>query len=174
MIPKTYFHFSVLLLAVAFWVSGCSKSDDQREFENNARTQAPQGITEMTFEGTVVAGKQDPDDWRIAPMFGGLIDVETPAYPNPVAFNSNLSIDLYISGLETISALEVYAFKFPGELYGPLYIEENLSSTTLVTINLNASSIAHSTGGSEASNIYRLLIFDGRQNLITYGDVRIE
>lgn len=169
---KTFhLHFLIFFLASLLAV-GCSKSDDQRRFEDRAQV-PPKGITEMTADGKAVPDKEDPDDWNISPMFAGLIEVETPAYPNPVALNSNLRIDLYIRGLETISALEVYAFKFPSDIYS-LYIEENLSSTTLVTINLNAESVSNSSGGSQASGIYRILIYDGRQNLITYGDIRLQ
>lgn len=165
-------YFPIIFLA-GILLAACSKSDDQRNFEDAAFT-APQGITEMSANGTPVPDKEDPDDWRIAPMYRGLIDVETPAYPNPVALNSSFRIDLYITGLETISALEVYAFELPGKLYVPIYIRENLSSTTLVTINLNAAAVANSSAGSRASGLYRILIYDGRQNLISYGDVRIQ
>ncbi|HEX6981948.1 MAG TPA: hypothetical protein VF181_04235 [Balneolaceae bacterium] len=165
-------YFSIILLA-GILLAGCSKSDDQRRFEDQALV-APQRITEMTANGRAIADKEDPDDWRISPMYRGLIDIETPAYPNPVALNSNLRIDLYITGLETISTLDVYAFELPGRIYGPVDILENLSSTTLVTINLNAAIVANSSAGSQASGIYRILIYDGRQNLISYGDVRLQ
>ncbi|HET6527693.1 MAG TPA: hypothetical protein VFG39_02990 [Balneolaceae bacterium] len=165
-------HFSIIFLAGVL-LAGCSKSDDQRDFENGAFA-VPRGITEMTANGTVVPDKEDPEDWRIAPMYRGLIDIETPAYPNPVALNSSFRIDLYITGLETISALKVYAFELPGKLYVPIYVRENLSSTSLVTINLNAAAVANSSAGSQAAGLYRILIYDGRQNLISYGDVRIQ
>jgi hypothetical protein len=165
-------YFAILFLAGTFLAS-CSKSDDQREFENAALS-VPQGITEMTARGTPVPDKGDPDDWRVSPMYRGLIDIEMPASPNPVALNSSLRIDLYITSLETISALEVFAFELPGSLYGPIFNQENLSSTTLVSINLNAAVVANSSPGSQASGLYRILIYDGRQNLITYGDVQIQ
>lgn len=160
-----------LLLAAGLFLNSCSKSDDQRRFEDRSQAE-PAGITEMTADGHAVEDRADPDDWETAPMYSGLIEVETPAWPNPVSFNSNLRIDLYLYGVDNLNRIEVYAFEFPGQLYGISSLDLS-SSSSLVTINLNADAIATSSGAG-ASGIYRLLLYDGRENLITYGDVLVE
>lgn len=155
--------------------AGCSKSDDQRQFEDQARTE-PSGITEMTAGGEPVSNKEDPDDWHVAPMFAGYVEVEKPAFPNPVSFNSNLRIELSVlPGLDNLQYIEVWAFEFPNQFHpGPLATIDNVSSSQLLTLNLTAGNITGSSGGSGASGTYRLMLYDGRENLISYGDVRVE
>lgn len=170
MIKKVSFCFYILLLVPLLLSTGCSKSDDQRRFEDQAQAE-PQGITETSGSGEST-GQPDPDDWRIAPMYSGLIHIEVPAYPNPVNFNSNLRIDIDIRGPEVLSRLEVYSFEYPGQLHGPLSVLDN--PTYLQTVSINAEAIANSSGGSGASGLYRLLLYDGRENLISYGDVRVQ
>lgn len=176
---KYSLYLPIFFLAGFLIIVGCSKNDDQRDFENQALSSQPEGITH-TKNAEIIEGKTDPDDWRISPTYSGLIRVEVPAHPNPAAYNSNnIQIDLYIiSNLERTNSIEVWAFKNPGRnnIYGPLYIEDDLSSTSsFISIPLTGELIAGSNGGSAASDIYRILIFDENQrNLITYGDIQIQ
>lgn len=156
-------------------MTGCSKSDDQREFENQALSE-PQGITETDLNGNVIS--TDPDDWRISPMYQGLITIGTPdnqpPHPNPLSFNQELTINIYIRSLETLSRLEVYAFELPSEANSPtIAVREDISSPTLETITLSGQLISGSSGGSQASGLYRIIIYDGQQNVVTYGDIQI-
>lgn len=164
-------------LAVLSLVS-CSKSDDQREFENRAISE-PEGITETNSNGDVVNDNIDHDDWQISPMYQGLItigttgDVEYP-HPNPLPFNLDLTINLYIRTVETLNRIEIRTFEFPSQDSFPIRtVRDNISSPTLENFTLSGSLISGSTGSSQAAGLYRILIYDGQQNLITYGDVRI-
>jgi hypothetical protein len=157
-------------------LGGCSKSNDQRDFEDEALTQ-PQGITETNANGDVQ--NTDPDDWRIAPMYRGLVSIGTPdnqpPYPNPLSYNQDLTINIYIRSIETLNEIVVRSFEFPSQANAPaIAIREELSSPTLETITLSGQTISGSSGGQQAAGTYRILIYDGKQNLITYGDIRIE
>lgn len=171
-------HSFIFILLGAALLYGCSKSDDQRKFEN-AAFKTPSGITEMAANGRVTDnGNEDPDDWQIGPMFQGLIELSSPAigaYPNPVNLNTSLRIDLDIKGIESISGLQVYVFSSPERLTGPIY--QNTQSSLppgVMTITLDPAQFSSSGAGSQASGIYRILIYDNRQNLITYGDVQVQ
>lgn len=171
------------IILIAFLILGgmlasCSKSNDQRQFEEQARSQ-PQGITETDAQGQVA--NTDPDDWRISPMYRGLVFIgdgisgSQPPYPNPMQYNQRLDLSIYVSNTETLDRIEIYSFEIPSQLNGPIYTESDISSPQLVSpTNLSGEFISSSSGGSQASGLYRLLIYDGQQNLITYGDIRIE
>lgn len=154
-------------------VASCSKSGDQREFERDAFT-FPQNYTATDAHGALLPNATDPDDWRIGPMFGGLVAVSTPAWPNPVNLNNSFQIELDIRGIESVSGLEVLAFDEPGQpLIGPLYLEdEGALSGGLHTITLSPGQFHNPE--TSITDLYRILIYDGNQNLITYGDVQIE
>lgn len=166
----------VLLCVGSLLLNSCSKSDDQREFENQGLTE-PEGITETDNSGSIK--NNDPDDWRISPMYQGLITIGSTGedlhpHPNPLPFNLQLTIDLYIRTIETLNRIEIYSFEFPEEANSPaIAVREDISSPTLETFTLSGQLISGSTGGSQASGLYRILIYDGKQNLITYGDIKI-
>lgn len=165
-----------LLVLVALLFAGCSKSDDQRQFEREALHQ-PQNITETDGSGKIT-GTSDPDDWRIGPMYRGLINIGNfsepqPPFPNPVAFNSDLHIYLTQLTPDEINTLEIYKLtEFNNRQIVRLYEEFEINST-FNDLRIPASSIADGEG-SGASGIYRLLIYDGRGNLISYGDVEVQ
>lgn len=165
----------ILLFCAGYLLTGCSKSNDQRDFEKQARSE-PQNITETDGQGNVI--NADPDDWRIGPTYSGLVSIGTPdnqpPYPNPLPFNQDLTINIYIRSIETLKRIEVYSFERPSQVNGPLSVLQNFTTPTLETITLSGETISGSSGGSQASELYRLLIYDGQQNLITYGDIRIE
>lgn len=169
--------YSLVLLLVGFTLAGCSKSDDQRKFERQAHSD-PSQITETNTQGKVLS--TDPDDWRISPMYRGLVSIGVgisdfqPPYPNPLPLNQDLTLNLYINDIETLSRFEIRTYRLPQGISGPIYTEDDLSPPTLVSPSLSGQLIAGSTGGSQASGLYRILIYDGQQNVITYGDIRIE
>jgi len=173
---KNLFSSISIFLFVACLVAGCSKSNDQRKFEDQALT-TPNNYTQTDGQGNVI--DKDEDDWRVSPMYRGLITIGTPdnqpPYPNPLSFNQQLTINIYIRSIETLNRMEVYAFKFPSQANAPaIAFREDLSSPTLETFTLSGESISGSPGGSQATGLYRILIYDGQRNLITYGDISIE
>lgn len=173
MILKLYSYLCVVLLA-GFLFVGCSKSDDQRKFENEALT-APQNITETNDQGEIV--NEDPDDWRVGPMYRGLINIgsadsEAP-HPNPLGYNQNITIWINFNVSDPVDAIEIRKFRLPSDRNYPQlrYLQnDQLVRNNIITIE--GQLIAEGSGDSGRGD-YRIMIYDGNQNLISYGDVRI-
>jgi len=160
----------VLLLSISLLINACSKSNDQRDFEDRALT-PPQNISEFTANGQPVPDRNDPDDWRIGPMFRGLIDIETPAHPNPVNFNSSFTINIDVKGFDAINGLEIFAFQDPQQFIGPVFVSnETTLPPGITTVIIEPSQFAQAASGS---SLFRIVIFDNNENLISYGDVQV-
>jgi hypothetical protein len=152
-------------------LTGCSQNDSQREFEREAFNLAS-GITQTNERGEIVEGNLDPDDWRIAPFFQGLVIVD-PAFPNPVLSNGRVFINVQVTGIDAVSGLVVYVLHEAGNV--PRFIYEEPSRplmTGLYTISLNPLSIAQFQENSQG--IYRIILEDFNRNIITYGDIQIQ
>ncbi|HLR25848.1 MAG TPA: hypothetical protein VK112_08250 [Fodinibius sp.] len=161
----------IILLGVS-----CSKSDDQRRFEEEA-LRPPQHITETNAAGDTT-GTVDKDDWRIGPMFRASISLGTlgesqAPFPNPVGLNTTIHIYLTQPSLDRVTRLEVYQLTGATGPHLVQIFEEYEVNSGLNDLRIPASLIAEGQG-STASDLYRLLIYDGAQNLITYGDIRIQ
>lgn len=162
-------HFLIVFLSLGLLIS-CSKSNDQRKFENQAFS-FPENIAEYNANGQPVENRDDPDDWRIGPDFSGLIKIQTPAHPNPVNLNSSITIDIDVAGFEAINGLEVYVFRDPANLIGPVFVsDQSPLPPGVTTVIMDPSQFAQSSSGSQ---LYRILIYDNRENLISYGDIQV-
>lgn len=178
MLSNNFFQYPTLLLIAGFLiVAGCSKSNDQREFENQSLS-TPSNFTTTPTQGEIT--DNDPDDWRVSPMYRGLINIGTgissfqPPYPNPMDFNQNITINIYLSNIDNLDRLEVYSFETVSEAgKPPIAIRDNISSPSLVTIQLSGQEISGPSGGSQANGLYRIRILDGDLNVVTYGDIKI-
>lgn len=150
----------------------CSQSDAQREFENQAFS-TPQNITETTSSGDLVdGGDTDPDDWRVGPDYRGLVEVGKPAYPNPVLIDDFIFIELDFGFESRIRGLRIFAFSDPNVNIQQIdEITRELS--TIETLRISPSLFAGSTGVGLAS-VYRIVITDQNENVLTYGDVEVE
>lgn len=168
-----YIFFIVCFAFLLF--PGCSKSDDQREFENRALTE-PNGITETGSTGELT-GTRDKDDWQIAPMYRGLISIgfsdNAAPYPNPLNYNQNLTLEIKFNVSDPVDATEIRKFRTLASQPTQIRFLQQDELGTFNTITLQGKNIAYGEG-SGASDIYRLLIYDGNYNLISYGDVRIQ
>lgn len=179
MLKKIIIPALFLFVSTAFILAGCSKSDDQKEFEQEAM-RPPQNITETDASGEIIDNERDPDDWRISPMYQSLITIGQPytqlPHPNPVLYNQNLTLEIRIGSVETLSSIKVLAVDSLGQnTTGPPIAERNnLSSSFSLNIPLSGQLISGSSGGSQTTNLYRIFIYDGRNNLISYGDVRVQ
>lgn len=161
---------NLLLLLCGMLLLSCSKSNDQRRFEDQALT-PPQNISEYTANGQPVQNRNDPDDWRIGPMFRSLVTIQTPAHPNPVNFNSSFAIDIDIRGFESINGLQIFAFQDPNRPIGPLFVsEQSQLPPGVTTVILEPTQFAQSASGD---TVFRILIYDNQQNLISYGDIEV-
>lgn len=153
--------FGLLLL-------GCGKSDDQKEFEDQAFS-TPSGYTE-TIDANHEPDKVDPDDWRISPMYQGIVSFNVIPWPNPVTFNGQLNFDLGILP-QGVSNIDIYVFSESSQnLLGPI---DNISSTELQGGNVNIRLAASNFSNTGSSGLFRILILDGQEDVISYGDVQV-
>lgn len=169
-------HRTGWLLLLALVLAGCSAQDDQREFEQEA-LQAPNGYTQTDKSGDSEEEQVDPDDWRTAPFFQGLVTVD-PAYPNPALSTDDIEIRVDIITLESnIRTLIAYVYyhntSAPLKQVGsPITIS---STSGYYQINFSASELARF---NNASGLYRVILYDSNSsnygNIVSYGDILIE
>lgn len=162
----------VALLPAVIILFGCGVEEKQSNFEDAALS-PPHGITEMTATGVPVEKeKADPSDWRISPRFRGLVEIQTAPFPNPVSFNGTIQMNLYITGIQAVNGLRVFVFRpNTNKLSGPYYTETGPLRPGFETIRLSAKAIAQR--GTGTKNLYRIVIYDGQRNIITYGDIKV-
>lgn len=159
----------VLLLCLV--IQACTVNQDQEQFENEAFT-LPSNFTPTDVHGDIDEERKDPDDWRIGPMFSGAVEILYPANPNPVTFNSHFEIELWFNSSDRISGLNVLAFRDNPEQ--PMFIlEEPGSDIDNGVFSIRLTPADFHTEGVGTEPLYRILIFDANENLITYGDVKI-
>ncbi len=148
---------------------GCSQNDAQNRFENEAFRE-PAGYTATDVSGDVQ--EEDEDDWRIAPMFRGTIRVQTPAFPNPVTAGQDIEIEIYILGIESVSSIEVLTRD--ENRNWQLLESENTPETGLLTFRIDPRLFSYTGNFENAIGLHRMIFFDSNDNVITYGDVKIE
>ncbi len=159
--------FNILIIIAALFAVNCSNDDAQTEFEAQAYGEAA-NFTETNFQGDIV--RIDSDDWRISPLYIGLADVQ-PAFPNPVQFGSILRLEVEITGAPVSSFVEL-GYLNETNNWIPLQLQDVTSDFELLTFLINTSQFGNTL--EQAGGIHRLLLFDGNQRLITYGDILIQ
>lgn len=164
---KIYLHSVLILMLNLLILSGCNQNSDQRDFEKQAFT-VPSGITETDQNGNII-GSSDPDDWRIAPFFQGDIELILPPYPNPVLSNGDLRIEIQVNFLERISGIYIRVYR----LSSFYQIDDRPQVSTGITPFIIGANII-AGGNPNPQGIYRIIIQDENENVITYGDVEIE
>jgi len=157
-----------ILLTVLLSVSACNRSSDQRAFERAAFS-IPEGITQTDASGTVIS--RDPDDWRVAPFFQGVIEID-PAYPNPVLSNELVRINRIVTGVESVSGLRVFVFFESGNVRPIENDVRNPLPPGIDVITLEPTLISEFPANPQG--LYRVVITDINENVITYGDIRID
>ncbi len=158
-----------LILIVSFFVASCTNNDAQVKFEQQAFSDA-NGITRTNQNGGI-EGEPDDDDWRTSPFYSGLVTVE-PAFPNPVLYGTTTEINMDFVGNSFTSYVQLVYFDFndrPTQLAERFDILEN----DFFTLRFNAGELFGSDV-STARGTYRLIIFDGNNRVISYGDITIE
>ncbi len=164
------FKLLIFILFTVYVIAGCSQNDSQREFERQAYNLAS-GITQTNDRGEIVDGNRDPDDWRVAPFFQGLVIVD-PAFPNPVQSNGRIFINLQVTGIDAVSGLRAFVLYDTSNIR---FLHEEPSfplMTGLYTISLNPLAIAQFQENPQG--IYRIILEDFNRNIITYGDIQIQ
>lgn len=160
------------MLLIAFFVFGCAKNDSQKAYEDEAMKPA-QGYTETDINGKVNQNHKDPDDWRIGPMFQGYVEVNIPPYPNP-SNNQQIKMELNITGFSEVDGLYVYN-RTPDNHYIQVIPSRNSTlDTGILPITFQPIQMSNTGSVNDIRGLNRILIYDGRQNLITYGDILIQ
>ncbi len=165
------------LTLLVILLSGCSRSQDQVDFEQQAY-RTPQNYTETTPNGEVV--RRDEDDWRIGPMFQGFVDVQVPPHPNPTR-GEPVRIELIVTGIGTVNGLRAISYfdMFDERSMITHYIHDRspLEFGTLI-FNIYPAEFDpgrnYSNARSRNDGLHRLFIYDNRWNLITYGDIKLK
>lgn len=162
---------AIILVGIALCGSliGCSQNDAQDKFENEAFRE-PSGYTTTDVSGDIQ--EEDEDDWRIGPMFQGTIRVQTPAFPNPVNAGQEIEIELTILGIESVSSIEVLARD--ENRNWQLLDNESSPETGLLTFRIDPRLFSYTGDFENAIGLHRMIFFDSNDNVITYGDVKIE
>ena len=166
----------ILFLVLVCQAAGCSRSQDQIEFEQQA-FRTPDNFTETTPNGEVV--RRDEDDWRIGPMFQGFVEVQVPPFPNPT-HGEPVQIEILVTGVGSVLGLQAVGFYdlFDERSRRVLYYHDRSPlDFGILVFNINPAEFDIRNNYSEArrtnDGLHRLFIFDHRNNLITYGDIKL-
>ena len=162
--------FRILFIAIFFISPACSSDNDQRDFEREAYSY-PSGFTKTDEHGKVI--ENDPDDWRIAPLYQGLISKVGPSSPNPLSFGSEADLDIFINSAQTTSFISL-EYRNVNDEWREIDYRELRSEAG--TVNLKIDSYLFSTSGSaeSARGLNRVYLFDDNNHIISYGDIMIE
>lgn len=171
---------SIFIIAVGitlFLTSGCSRSHDQIEFEQQAY-RIPSNFTETTPDGRVV--QTDENDWQIGPMFQGFVEVEVPPFPNPT-HGEHVRIELLITEVGTVNGLHAVGYydMFDDRTQRTLYRHHKSPlDFGLLVFTINPAYFGYRNNYNSArqvnNGLHRLFIYDNRFNLITYGDIQLK
>jgi len=159
-----------VILFLSFFILACSRDSDQEDFERQAFS-TPENITRTSAAGEVI--QNDPDDWRIAPMFQGFVDIIQPPFPNPSS-GQRFTLEILITGLESIFGVEVYtrnAFGRPVLIYTDT---RRPLPPGIMDINIEPAWLSTNGTYSGAIGLHRIFIYDGSGNMISYGDLEVQ
>lgn len=157
-----------LALSLFLFVASCTNNDAQAEFEQRAYAE-PEGITRTDQNGNIV-GDPDKDDWRSSPFYAGIAIIE-PAFPNPILYGTTISIDIDLSGNSFTSYVQVGYFDFNNR-WTQLNERFDILEDDFFTLEVNAGLFGSDV--STARGTYRLILFDGNNRVISYGDITVE
>ena len=156
-----------LVVLVLLLIISCGGNDAQDSFEREAYALA-ENITETNFQGDIIS--RDDNDWRVSPYYTGIADI-SPAFPNPVPYVDTATLEVFINGSPLSSYMELGYLDDLGN-WNQLEVSENISDFTLNTFRINP--VQFGANADLAKGIYRLILLDGNQRIITYGDIMIE
>ncbi len=170
---KSTLYAFLMAMLLLFSAAACGQNDDQRDFEREAFS-LPDGITETDERGQIIDGNEDPDDWRIAPFFAGLVFIDPLPGPNPVPIGDRITFEISSPFIDGISFLEIIVLiqdgtNFqPRSVYGPARFELSES------ISIDPVLFGRTGTAESARGLHRIILLDGRDAVISYGDVLVE
>ena len=142
-------------LVLLFLVAGCDgfNGEEQRLFQDTAFLGPSNGVT--------------ADDWRVGPFFGARAQVLQPAAPNPARPEDTVSVQIYAD--EGAGGFALYRRQPDGGL-DLIQALPGSSGPNIYTFTFFGSE-ASATG---ASGSYRLVVLDGLERVVTYGDLVLQ
>lgn len=164
------FHSIILFTVLVLLFTTCKRNSAQEQFEREAFAQ-PQNITRTDANANILSN--DPDDWRIAPLFQGFVEINTPAFANP-SIGLRFTIVLLVTGLEAVSGLEIYARDEFGRPFIIYTDNRRPLPPGIIDIYIEPTWLTPSRVYSNAIGLHRVFIYDGAGNMITYGDLLVE
>lgn len=150
-------------------LGSCTRDDDQFEFEQQAYS-PPNNFTETTSQGEIVS--RDEDDWRTSPLFQGLIEI-VPPYPNPTNTSMAIQFEVEVTGVQSVSGLDVLT-RFEDGSFRSLYQSFETLEPGLTTFSINPMELSQFGDANGARDLHRIYIFNANQQMISYGDVMVE
>ncbi len=159
----------MIALGIGILLSACDSQNLQETFVQEAN-QPPSGYTRTDVRGQVL--DVDPDDWRTAPVFAGVIRFR-PAYPNPTRGDAVtvpftvLQFNVFTGGLFLRGYNDAGRF---------ILLDEEPSATQPGAYAFSFFPNQLSSSGDIASirGLHRVYVFNARGELVTYGDIMIE
>lgn len=159
----------IFLLIPVLYLGGCVKNDAQREFEEEAYS-PPVNFTETNNQSEVL--NRDDDDWRTSPIFQGLVNI-IPPYPNPANTDQLIQFHIDVTGVQSVSGIEVLT-RFDNGDFRSLYENFETLHTGYNDFRINPIEFGQFGSVEEARGLHRVFIYNGNQQLISYGDIMIE
>ena len=157
--------FTLLLLGLL--LTTCQQDSAQQQYE--AEAYGPiEGYTQTDLQQNVLS--QDTKDWQVSPYYEGLIRI-LPLFPNPISYGGTAYLEITLNGAPIQSYLELGYLNFNNQ-WIPLQQETVSSEFELVTFVIDSRNFGSSA--ELAHGLHRLLLYDGNQRLITYGDIFIK
>ena len=162
----------LLLLPTLLLLAACDSTSatEQRLFEDAALLTPVAGITETDAMATVL--RTDASDWRIGPAFLNRVEVSQLPYPNPVRLGQAVNFLVYSQGVP--GGLRLYVLELRNGVVDlvpvndPNAFEPGAAQSGFYPFSVSARQIA--LGGA---GLYRVVLLDGSQNVVTYGDLDI-
>ena len=153
---------------IALLGSGCDGGVAQDEFELDA-AQTPSGIFRTLDGTTALNGDDDPDDWRIAPIYATSAFVSARAFPNPALLTDQVVILITSISFDAgFGELRAVGFTETGRRV-VLDVVQGANGEGTFTIAFPAALLVDARPG-----IRRIFVFDARSRLVTYGDLLVQ
>ncbi len=152
----------MLTAMLACLAAGCTTEKRQEAFYEEAN-QPPAGITETDINGQVQ--KTDPDDWRSAPIYGPFVRVD-PAFPNPIAAGF-ITVPVLVRQSNVVRLGLVLRAAGPNGRFVTLSSLPRAAEPGAYVFHFSAGLIGR-------RGLVRLYVFDGTNEIVSYGDVMLQ
>ncbi len=154
-------------LPLGLLLGSCQQDSAQQQYE--AEAYGPiEGYTETDLQQNILS--EDKKDWQVSPYYEGLIQI-LPLFPNPISYGGTAYLEMTLNGAPVQSYVELGYLNFNNQ-WIPLQQEIVSSEFELITFVIDSRNFGSSA--ELARGLHRLLLYDGNQRLITYGDIFIK